>query len=86
MKDEKMIQPRINKKQTESLFTERYRRRSSLHQTPVDGHETTCRRISSVPGICLKQTKGFKMIQLVTQVRPGQSAIMYHGMNKKGPT
>jgi len=74
----------INKKHTESLFSGRYRRRSSLHQTHMDGHEKTSRRISPVPGICLKQTKGFiKMIQLWTQVRPGQSAVIYQVMNKK---
>jgi len=33
---------------------------NSLHQTHIDGHKKMCRRISTVPSICLKQMKGFR--------------------------
>lgn len=49
-----------------------------LHQTHIDGHKTMCRRISSVPGSCLMQSKELTLVQLGMQVRPGQT----HGNNR----
>jgi len=49
-----------------------------LHQTHIDGHRRMCRRISSVPGSCLMQSKELTLVQLGMQVRPGQT----HGNNR----
>jgi len=49
-----------------------------LHQTHIDGHKKMCRRISSVPGNCLMQSKELTLVQLGMQVRPGQT----HGNNR----